>query len=67
MEVFPQERYGVGGQLVLVLSLSWGWQYKQGWPGPYICTIYDCTFGDFPAKNAVYTPYVYMVLANPKY
>jgi len=22
-------------------------------------------FGDFPAKNTVYTPYIYMVLASP--
>ena len=22
-------------------------------------------FGDFPAKNTVYIPYIYMVLANP--
>jgi len=22
-------------------------------------TIYDCIFGDFPAKNTVYTPYIY--------
>jgi hypothetical protein len=28
-------------------------------------TIFDCIFGDFPAKNTVYAPYVYMVMANP--
>ena len=27
--------------------------------------IYDRVFGDFPANNTVYTPYIYMVLANP--
>jgi len=31
---------------------------SQGWPEPYIRTVYDCTLGDFPAKNAVYTPYM---------
>jgi hypothetical protein len=25
-----------------------------GWPGSYICTVYDRIFGDFPAKNTVY-------------
>jgi hypothetical protein len=28
-------------------------------------TVYDRMYGYFPAKNAVYTPYVCMVLANP--
>ena len=33
---------------------------------PYINTVYDRIFGGFPAKNTVYTPYIYtMVLANP--
>jgi hypothetical protein len=31
-----------------------------------IYTPYDRIFGDFPAKNTVYTPYIYMVLANPR-
>ena len=31
----------------------------SGWPGPHIYTIYDRTFGDSPAKNIVYTPYIY--------
>ena len=35
------------------------------WPESYICTVYDRKFGDFPAKNTVCTPYIYMVLANP--
>jgi len=26
----------------------------------YVYTIYDRTFGNFPAKNAVYTPYKYV-------
>jgi len=32
----------------------------------YIYTVYDRIFNDFTAKNTVYTPYIYMVLANPK-
>jgi hypothetical protein len=32
---------------------------NQGWPEPYICTVYDRIFGDFQAKNTVYTPYLY--------
>jgi hypothetical protein len=38
---------------------------KQGWPAPYICTLYDRIFGDFPAKITVHTPHVCMVLATP--
>jgi len=30
-----------------------------GWPEPYIYTVYDRIFGDFPAKNTVHTPYIY--------
>ena len=41
--------------------------YRSGWPEPYIFTVYDRIFGDFPAKKAVHTPYIYMVLANPNY
>jgi hypothetical protein len=37
----------------------------QGWPEPYIYTISDRIFGDFPAKNTVYLHRIYMVLANP--
>ena len=33
---------------------------ELGWPGPYICTVYDRIFGDFPAKNTVYIPYIYV-------
>jgi hypothetical protein len=33
----------------------------------YIYTVYDCRVGDFPAKNTVYTPFIFMVLANPVY
>jgi hypothetical protein len=40
------------------------YQHGQGWPEPYIYTVYDRMFGEFPAKNNVHTPYIYMVLAN---
>ena len=30
-----------------------------GWPKPYTHTVYDRVFGDFPAKNTVYTTYMY--------
>ena len=33
-------------------------------PELYIHTVYDRIFGDSPAKITVYTPYIYMVLAN---
>ena len=36
-----------------------GAAYIQGWPEPYIYTVYDRIFDDFPAKNTVYTPYIY--------
>jgi len=46
---------------------------RVGWPEPYIHTIYDRMYGDFPAKYTVYTPYIPMnvwfwpilVMANP--
>jgi hypothetical protein len=28
-----------------------------GWPGPYMYTVIDRMYGNFPAKNAGYTPY----------
>jgi hypothetical protein len=33
--------------------------YQKGWPEPYICTVYNRIFGDFPAKNTAHTPYIY--------
>ena len=33
--------------------------HTQGWPEPYIYTVYDRTFCDFPATNTVYTRYIY--------
>jgi len=33
--------------------------YILGWPEPYICTVYDRIFGNFPAKNTIYRPYIY--------
>jgi len=41
--------------------------HEHGWPEPYICTVYGRIYSDFPAKNTVYTPYIYMVLANPSH
>ena len=38
-----------------------------GWTEPYVYTVYERMFGGFPAKNTVYTPYIYMVLANPRH
>ena len=31
----------------------------EGWPEPCIYTVYDRIFDDFPARNTVYTPYIY--------
>jgi len=36
-------------------------RYVKGWPEPYVHTVYDRMYGDFPAKNTC------MVLANPRY
>jgi len=33
-------------------------EVHQGWPGPYICTIYDRIFGGLPAKHTVYAPFM---------
>jgi len=33
--------------------------HNEGWPEPYIYTVYDPIFGVFPAKSTVYTPCVY--------
>jgi hypothetical protein len=30
----------------------------KGWPGPYIRTVHDRMYGDFPAKNTECTPYL---------
>ena len=38
---------------------------RIGLPEPCVYTVYDRIFGDSPAQNTVYTPYIYMVLANP--
>jgi len=32
----------------------------KGWPEPCIGTVYDRTFGGFPAKNTVYAPYIWI-------
>jgi hypothetical protein len=31
-----------------------------------VYTVYDRIFDDFPAKNTIYIPCIYIVLANPK-
>ena len=31
----------------------------------YIYTVHDRVVGDFPAKNTVCKPYIYVALANP--
>ena len=41
--------------------------YSEGWQEPNIYTVYDRIFCDFPARNTVYTPYIYMALNNPIY
>ena len=33
--------------------------YVQGWPEPYIYTVYDRIFWELPANNNVFTPYIY--------
>jgi len=46
----------------------------EGWPEPYIYTVYDRIFGDSPANNTVHIPcdihiyiyiYIYIYMANP--
>ena len=39
--------------------------FKQGWPEPYICAVYDRAFDEIPARNTVRAPYIFMVLAKP--
>jgi hypothetical protein len=36
----------------------WVIMIMQGWPEPYICTVYDRMYDDFPAKNTVCTAYI---------
>jgi hypothetical protein len=33
-----------------------------GWPEPYIHTVYGRIFGDFPAQNTVFKPYIYIYI-----
>ena len=35
-----------------------GVDHEQGWPEPYVHTVYDRIFGDFPATCTVYAPYI---------
>jgi hypothetical protein len=39
---------------------------KQGWPEPYINTVYDRMFG-ISCPKMPYIHRIYMVLANPRY
>jgi hypothetical protein len=32
--------------------------HSYGWPEPYIHTVYDRMYGDFPANKTVYTLYI---------
>jgi hypothetical protein len=53
--------------------------HDQGWPEPYTHpytvydrtvydrTVYDRIYGDIPAKNFVYAPYVCVVRGNPSH
>ena len=43
------------GQAIQILSKA----DTQGWPEACMYTVYDHIFGDFPAKNTVYTLYIY--------
>jgi len=36
--------------------------YGLGWPEPYVHTVYDRMYGDFPAKYTVYTPYIPIIV-----
>jgi len=68
-----QEEARITGLHVLALGLHVcsSLPHVKGWPEPYVYTIYDCIFGDFPAKSTVYIHhiyiyiYIYMVLAIP--
>jgi len=42
-----------GGKTALQFAI---WQKNWGWPKPCKYTVYDRIFGDFPARNTVYTP-----------
>ena len=41
--------------------------HKAGQSRVYIHTVHDRMFGDFPARNTVYTQYIFMVLAKPRH
>ena len=34
--------------------------HAQGWPEPYMSTVFDRRYGSFPAINTAYTPYIRM-------
>jgi hypothetical protein len=43
-------------------SLKNSWECEKGWLGLYICTEYDLTYVDLPAKKSVYAPYIYLYI-----
>jgi hypothetical protein len=45
-------------------ALTWN-PKEYGWPEPCVYTVYDRIFGDSPAKNSVYTPYIYIYSGQP--
>jgi hypothetical protein len=56
-----QEEARITGLHVLALGLHVcsSLPHVKGWPEPYVYTIYDCIFGDFPAKSTVYIHHIY--------
>ena len=48
----------VGGKVGMDVSV--GVVHLQGWPEAYMCTVYGRMYGDFPARNTVYAPYIRM-------
>jgi len=32
--------------------------YRQGWPEPYMHTVYGRIYGKIPAKNTIRAPYI---------
>jgi len=41
---------------------SGSWPNTYSWPEPYTYTVFYCIFVDSPAKNTVYTPYIYIYI-----
>ena len=45
--------------LYIIILRSRKQTHDQGWPEPYTYIVHAHIFGEFPAKNTVYTPYIY--------